>query len=112
MPTEMLVLGLGAVLLLPWAVAPVVTGVFWRFIFTSRFGLASNVATAAGFDAPNWLESTATSIAIGINATAWRSVPLAALLLLAALKQVPTAQFRAARMDGASTWQAARVVSD
>ena len=35
-------------LLLPWAVAPVVTGVFWRFIFTSQFGLANALFGAVG----------------------------------------------------------------
>ena len=44
-------------------------------------------------------------------ATAWRSVPLLAILLLAALKTIPAALYRAARMDGATSWQAFRYVT-
>jgi multiple sugar transport system permease protein len=41
---------------------------------------------------------------LGIVATAWRSVPLLALLLLAALRTIPSSQYRAAKMDGATGW--------
>ena len=50
-------------------------------------------------------------MAVAVVATAWRSVPLIALLLLAALKTIPEALYRAARMDGASTWQRFRYVT-
>jgi multiple sugar transport system permease protein len=39
---------------------------------------------------------------IAVIATAWRSVPLAAILLLAALKTIPRALYRAGQMDGAT----------
>jgi multiple sugar transport system permease protein len=42
---------LGVALLLPWAVAPVVTGLYWKFIFQSQFGLATGIANILGFTA-------------------------------------------------------------
>ncbi len=49
-----------------------------------------------------WLQDTGTAVMIAVVATAWRSVPLAAILLLAALKTIPRALYRAGQMDGAT----------
>ncbi len=58
-----------------------------------------------------WLQNTDTAMALAVVATAWRTVPLLALLLLASLKTIPEAHFRAARMDGAGTWATFRCVT-
>ena len=93
--------------MLPWAVAPVVTGVFWKFMFQPRYGLATAVyywlhlsRTPIG-----WLNDPDTAVRIAVTATAWRSVPLLTVLILAALRTIPSAQYRAAKMDGANVWQ-------
>jgi multiple sugar transport system permease protein len=101
----------GIVLLLPWAVAPVVTGIYWRFMFTNEFGVVNSILQATGLPAVRWLDDTSTAIAIAIVATAWRSTPLLALLLLAALKTIPDSLYRAARMDGANSAQEFRFVT-
>jgi multiple sugar transport system permease protein len=99
--------------LMPWAVASIVAGIFWRYIFDTQFGIANGVLIGLGIiDEPiNWLRETWASVALGIVATAWRSVPLLALLLLAALRTIPSSQYRAARMDGATAWQTFRYVT-
>ena len=103
----------GIAVLLPWAVAPVVTGLYWKFIFNSQFGLMTAIANALGLaDGPvKWLESSTSAMAVAVIATAWRTVPLMALLLLGALRTIPEAQYRAARMDGASSWGAFRYIT-
>ena len=104
---------LGIALLLPWAIAPIVTGFFWRFIFHPSFGVATNIAHVLGLaDGPiAWLQDSESAMAIAVIATAWRSVPLLSLILLAALKTIPDSQYRAARMDGASAWDAFRHIT-
>lgn len=104
---------LGIALLLPWAVAPVVTGLYWKFIFQSQFGLATAVANILGVaDGPvRWLENTSSALAVAIVAHAWRMVPLMALLILGALRTVPAAHYRAATMDGANAWQQFRRIT-
>ena len=103
---------LGVALLLPWAIAPVVTGVYWRFIFQGNFGLINGILTAVGVDDPPiWLDSGGTALAVAVMANAWRSVPLLALIVLAALKGIPQAQYNAAKLDGARPWQAFRYVT-
>ncbi len=100
-------------LLLPWAVASIVAGIFWRFIFDTHYGIVNGVLIGLGLiDEPfNWLQNTAQSVAIAIVAQAWRSVPLLAVLLLAALKTIPEALYRAAKMDGATAWETFRFVT-
>ena len=58
-----------------------------------------------------WLQTTTTGVAVAVIATAWRSVPLLTVLILAALKTIPAAHARAARMDGASSFQIFRFVT-
>ncbi len=104
---------IGIAVLLPWAVAPVVTGLYWKFIFQSQFGLATAIANVLGLaNGPvGWLDTADGAMLVAIVATAWRMVPLMALLLLGALRTVPDAQYRAARMDGAGAWQTFRYIT-
>ena len=99
--------------LLPWAIASVVAGIFWRHIFDTRFGIANGILVGLGLvDKPvNWLQDTGQAVAIATVAQAWRSVPLLAVLLLAALKTIPNTLYRAAKMDGATPWEAFRFVT-
>jgi multiple sugar transport system permease protein len=93
--------------MLPWAVAPVVTGVFWKFIFQARYGLATGILYWLHLTnhPVDWLNDPDNAVHIAVTATAWRSVPLLTVLILAALRTIPSAQYRAAKMDGANAWQ-------
>ena len=100
-------------LLLPWAVASIVAGIFWRAIFDTNHGIVNGVLVGVGIlDEPfNWLASTAQTVVIALVAQSWRSVPLLAVLLLAALKTIPPALYRAAKMDGATSWESFRFIT-
>jgi ABC-type sugar transport system permease subunit len=100
-------------LLMPWAVASIVAGIFWRFIFDTNFGIVNGVLIGFGLieEGINWLQNTAQAVAIALVAQSWRSVPLLAVLLLAALKTIPEALYRAAKMDGATAWESFRYIT-
>src|SRR5207253_10819847 len=76
---------IGVAFLLPWAIAPVVTGFYWRFMFQPTFGIFTSFVNAAGIAEGTipWLQDSNTAIGVAMVATAWRTVPLLALLLLA-----------------------------
>ena len=101
------------VVLLPWAIASVVAGVFWRFIFDTHFGIVNGILIALGLinEPINWLQNTTQAISIAIVAQAWRSVPLLVVLLLAALHTIPNNLYRAAKMDGATAWDSFRNIT-
>ncbi len=89
--------------LLPWAVAPVVAGVLWRYLFHSNYGLVNALLLQAGLIPAYrvWLDSAPVAITIAALATAWKTLPFLALIILARLQSIPESLYRAARMDGA-----------
>lgn len=99
--------------MLPWAVAPVVSGVLWRYMFHSNYGLANALLYQLGFIANYvvWLDKATLALSIAAVATAWKSIPFLTLIILAALQGIPEALFRAARMDGAGVWARFRFVT-
>lgn len=104
---------LSVALLLPWAIAPIVTGFFWRFMFQPSFGVVTSILRALGVvhGPAAWLQDPGKAFGIAIFATAWRSAPLLALIMLGALKSIPNSLYRAAAMDGATGLQAFRAVT-
>ncbi len=100
-------------LLMPWAIAPVVAGIFWRYIFDTHFGIVNGILIGLGiFDQPfNWLKETVQAVSIATVAQSWRSVPLLAVLIFAALRTIPSAHYRAAKMDGATAWESFRYIT-
>jgi multiple sugar transport system permease protein len=86
--------------------------VFWRFIFDTHFGIVNGLLIGLGLitEPINWLQDSTNAVIIATIATAWRSVPLLTLLLLAALRTIPSSHYRAARMDGATGWETFRWV--
>lgn len=94
-------------LLVPWAVPPIVNGLLWSFIFNAQFGYLNRVLHAVGLiSAPvNWLGDGRTALAAVIVAYVWRTTPFNILLYHAALQGIPRELHEAAEVDGASAWR-------
>jgi multiple sugar transport system permease protein len=101
------------VLLLPWAVASLVTGVMWRYLFNGKFGVVNAVLYKLGLidHYIDFLGSPHRALVIAAVATAWKLVPFLALILLASLQSIPEALYRSAKMDGANVWHRFRVIT-
>ena len=98
---------LGLLLLLPWAVAPVADGMFWAQMFDPGAGLIDQALRAVGLPKVIIAQAPGALIAM-VVAVSWRAIPLLGILFLGALRQVPADIGRAARMDGATAFQAFR----
>jgi multiple sugar transport system permease protein len=99
-------------ILLPWAVAPVVNGVMWRYLFQSNYGLVNAILSGLGL-IPHyrvWLDNAALALVIAAFATAWKGMPFQTLILLASLQGIPESLFRAAKMDGAGVFSRFRYI--
>lgn len=94
-------------LLVPWAVPPVVNGIMWKLIFDGSTGIANTILRALGVTDKNvqWLSDPALAMNVLIFAETWKLLPFLCLLMLAALQGIPSNLYRAAAIDGAGPWR-------
>jgi multiple sugar transport system permease protein len=97
-------------LVLPLMVAPVVSGLQWRWIFSDQYGVLNYLLSLLHLPAPLWLGHPASAMAAIIVANLWVATPFVLLVLLAGLQGMPDEPIEAARIDGAGWWQRLRLV--
>ncbi|MGH2851954.1 MAG: carbohydrate ABC transporter permease, partial [Solirubrobacteraceae bacterium] len=95
---------LRAAILIPWAVPTVVSATLWKTMFDPRTGFVDYLLGVH----TTWLAGVWTSWTAIFVADAWKNVPFIAIILLAGLQVIPGEVYEAARMDGATAWQAFR----
>ena len=90
-------------MLLPWAIPASVTGIIWKWIFLDSWGALNALLYAMGIIGHYvaWLTTPALAVMAVVIAFVWAQLPLAAVLLLAALQAVPDELYEAAGIDGA-----------
>jgi multiple sugar transport system permease protein len=91
-----------ALLLLPTMIAPVVSGLTWKFMFDGMFGAVNYLFSLFGFPPHAWLSDKATALGCVIVADVWQYSPFVFLVMLASLQAIPVELFEAAKIDGAS----------
>lgn len=94
-------------ILLPWAIPPVVNGLMWQWIYDSKIGALNGLLVSLGFlsEYRGWLSDPTSALLALAFADVWNVLPLAVILLLAALQKIPGELYEAARMDGAGAFQ-------
>jgi len=96
-----------ALVLVPWAVPTVVAARFWEWIYNADFGVLNYLLGAK----INWLGDPHWALHAAIFADVWKTTPFVVLLLLAGLQVIPEDLYRAARIDGASSFQLFRHIT-
>ncbi|RPF28388.1 carbohydrate ABC transporter permease [Georgenia muralis] len=89
---------------LPNMTPPVAVGVLLLLIFNGQNGLINEVLGFFGIDGPSWTTDPNWVKPAIIVMSLW-SVGGSVIILLAALRNVPTELYDAARVDGAGPWQ-------
>jgi ABC-type sugar transport system permease subunit len=104
---------LRTLILLPWAIPPVVNGLMWQWIYDSKIGALNGLLTTIGAikEYRGWLSEPLSALVALVSADVWNTLPLAVILLLAALQRIPAELYEAARMDGAGRLQTFRYVT-
>lgn len=94
-------------LLVPWALPPVVNGIMWKLIFDGSTGVVNSVLLGLGLiDQPvQWMAEPELALNVLIFAEMWKLLPFLCLLMLAALQGIPRNLTKAAQIDGAGAWQ-------
>ena len=98
---------LRAYLLIPWVLPGFVAYMTWRWFLDPLQGVANYALTDLGLITfpLEFLSSPATALPSVIVAHVWRSFPFFGVAFLAGLQNIPSEQYEAAAVDGASGWQ-------
>ena len=103
--------------LLPMSLSFVVTAIFWSWMYNPRIGLINEsvrgvvgvldgvvfwTTVEAGFLTQAWLDDPRFKLAAIIFALMWQFSGYCMVVYLAGLRAIPTSQYEAARIDGAS----------
>ncbi len=98
---------LRVLLLIPWAVPPVVNGIMWKWIYNSEFGALNILLRQLGLvtENINWLGRSFMALNMMVLADVWKETSFIAILLLAGLQTIPEQYYEAAKIAGAGVWK-------
>lgn len=96
-----------AVLMIPWALPPLVNGILWRFIFDPSNGLWNSFLNSIGvIDSYRvWLNDPVFSKWCVIAVHIWKMLPLITVLFIARIQTLPDEIIEASKIDGAGAFQ-------
>lgn len=94
-----------SIMMVPWVVPTLISGLVWLWMFQPQYGLVKyfvGILTGGRVTDFAILNNPATAM-FGVSVAAlWKQIPLATLLLLAGLANVPEDILEAAKIDGAN----------
>ncbi len=94
------------VFILPWALPSIPTILSVRFMLNPEWGVINTAYfKLTGLDGPNWLNDPALAFGLSMLMHIWKSLPFWTLILIAGRLAIPTEQYEAASVDGATRWQ-------
>lgn len=95
------------IILIPWAIPPVVNGLMWQWIYDPKIGALNALLHWLGVidEYRGWLARPTYALGGLIVAHTWNECALATIVFLGALQRVPAELYDAARVDGCRAWQ-------
>jgi multiple sugar transport system permease protein len=104
---------LTAIVILPWALPPVVNGILWRWMFHPAFGIVNKMLLRLGVihESIQWLTTPSLVLFVVSLVVTWKTLPLAALLFLSGLQSIPTELHEGSVLDGANVFQEFRFIT-
>ncbi|WP_163537012.1 sugar ABC transporter permease [Gracilibacillus sp. YIM 98692] len=102
-------------LLSPLMIAPLVSGLIWKFMLNDQFGIINWVLYKLRIISdPHqimWLSDPSLALISTIIADVWLTTPFMMLVLLAGIQGIPKTMYESAQIDGASKWQTFKYVT-
>ncbi len=98
---------LRTIMLLPWMIPLVLTGITWRWILQDIYGAFNALLMQLGIinQSIAWLTDGTTAMIGVITADFWANTPFVTIILLAGMQSIPNQLYEAADVDGATGWQ-------
>ena len=92
------------ILIIPLSMAPMIVALMWRWMFNPIFGLINWFFGLLNLPPQQWLNQTATAMAVVIFVDVWQWYPLVFLIIMAGIAGLPPQPVEAAYVDGASAF--------
>ncbi|HYU17726.1 MAG TPA: sugar ABC transporter permease [Chloroflexota bacterium] len=102
-----------ALLFLPWTVPSFVAGLIWRWLYDDQNGLFNWFLLNLGLiDSPiSWLGDVRWAMPAVLSVVVWKGFPFFGIAYLAGMQAIPSEQYEAAEVDGASALQRFRHIT-
>lgn len=102
-------------IMIPWAMLTLVSGLLWNWIYQPGYGALTvvlhNLHLLPDSSNPLWLSSSTKVVTFSAIADIWKMTPFMTLLLLAGLQNIPHSLYEAAVIDGAGFWKKLRHIT-
>jgi multiple sugar transport system permease protein len=103
---------LSLIFILPWALPSIPTILSVRFMLNPEWGVINTlIFRLTGTDGPNWLNDPTLALSFSMLMHVWKSLPFWTLILIAGRLAIPSEQYEAASVDGATNWQKFRFIT-
>jgi multiple sugar transport system permease protein len=94
-----------AVCFAPYVLGVAVIGLMWRYLLDPSFGAVNGLLGFVGIPPVNWITEQPWAWISLVAVTIWWTIGFNAIIYLAGLADIPTDQYEAADLDGASKLQ-------
>ena len=99
------------VFILPMMATPVAVALVWTMMFHPQLGVLNWILSQFGIPPSMWVYDADTVIPTLVMVEVWHWTPLVMLLVLGGLASLPVDPYEAAKIDGATGWQAFRYIT-
>ena len=99
------------VFILPMMATPVAVALVWTMMFHPQLGVLNWLLAQVGLPPSMWVYAADSVIPTLVMVEVWHWTPLVMLLLLGGLASLPVDPYEAAKIDGATAWQAFRHIT-
>ncbi len=98
---------LTALVIIPWAMPPIVNGIMWKFIFFPGYGFMNKILMNLHLiKSPiSWTDNRYLFLLVISIVVSWRIIPFSSLVILSNLQNIPESYYDAVKVFGGNKFQ-------
>ena len=98
---------LTALVIIPWAMPPIVNGIMWKFIFFPGYGFMNKILMNLNLikNPISWTDNRYLFLLVISIVVSWRIIPFSSLVILANLQNIPESYYDTVNVFGGNKFQ-------
>ena len=98
---------LTALVIIPWAMPPIVNGIMWKFIFFPGYGFRNKILMNLHLikNPISWTDNRYLFLLVISIVVSWRIIPFSSLVILANLQNIPESYYDTVKVFGGNKFQ-------